>query len=291
MSDFLNKELGHRDVLRVEKNPISKNKCDLSPLEGKSWKVSSSSRGKEMMLIFRNGSEELSMKVGFARIGQVEFYPLDSVDEDYFSRRAMLRFYTKDRVYFISDFTRYVIWRWSSEWDTRRSPDIVTEHNDWRDHLYKNRKIPYFKRPVFEILCDQRFFNGVGTFTRTEILARTRFSPFTAFDEILQNDILRNDFFIICRETMEDIIRLGGLQFEHWKNPFKVSKRNFNRWVKAYNKMGKAFYVRDTSGRKIWFVRDWIPEYVKWARENQVQDTRLLEKIYSKTTKRKKKCQ
>ena len=286
MSEFLSQELGSCDVVRVEKSPISKNKCDLTPLEGKSWRVSVSSRGKEMMLKFRNGEETLSMKVGFARIGYIEKVPISKIDTLYLDKRGMLRLYTASDVYFVSDFTRYVIWRWAEDWDTRRSPDVLTEHNDWRDHLYKNRKIAFFNQPILEILVDQRFFNGIGTFARSEILARTRFSPFTNFREVLESDLMRDDFFVTCRETLDDIYRHGGLQFEHWKNPFGVSKRNFNRWVRCYNKMGKAFFLRDSSGRKFWFEKKWVPDYINWVKTNEVQDTRLLEKIYRKTKRK-----
>ena len=289
MSEFLNREFGHRDVVRVEKSPLSKNKCDLSPLDGKRWKVTTLSRGKEMMMKFTHGDETLSMKIGFARIGCVEWYPLDAIDYQVFDKRAILRFYTEDRVYFISDFTRYVIFRWSDEWDTRRSPDILTEHNEWRKFLYHKRKIPYFKRPIFELIGDQRFFNGLGTFSKSEILARTRFSPFMNFNEILENEILREDFFQTCKETLYEIVLFGGLQFRFWQNPFGVSKNRMNRWSRVYEKIRKSFFLVDKSGKKFWFERKWSHDYIKWADANDIQDTRLRKRIYRQTHKPRKK--
>jgi endonuclease VIII-like 1 len=286
MSEFLNQELGLCDVVRVEKSPISKNKCDLTPLEGKTWKIQSFSRGKEMMITFTNDEEILAMKVGFARIGSIEKVPICKIDQASLDKNGMLRLYTTDNVYYVSDFTRYVIWRWSDTWDPRRSPDILTEHNDWRANLYQNRKSPKFDVPIFEIMTDQEFFNGVGTFTRTEILCRTRFSPFTNFKEVLSSDLMREDFFNICKETMRDVVLLGGMQFKFWKNPFNAPKRNFNKWVRSYNKMGKAFFLKDSKGRKFWFEKQWIPDYIEWVKENEVQDTRLLEKIYRKTKRK-----
>jgi hypothetical protein len=139
-------------------------------------------------------------------------------------------------------------------------------------------------------MCDQRFFNGIGAFTRSEILARTRFSPFTLFSEILENEILREDFFSSCKETMADIVRFGGLQFQHWKNPFGVPKDNFNSWVRCYNKLEKSYYIKDSAGRMFWFPKIWAVEYAKWIRpqiiELDIQDTRLFEKIYSKTKRK-----
>ncbi len=290
MSKFLNRELGHRDVVRVEKNPLSKNKCDLSILDNKIWKVSTKSRGKEMMVEFISGKETHYMKIGFARIGNVQTFELNEIGSEDFTNRAMLRFYTEDKIYAVSDFTRYVIWRWSDEWDKNRSPDVFLEHNNWRVHIYNNRKHKYFKRPIFQLMCDQRFFNGIGTFTRSEILARTRFSPFTLFSEILETEILREDFFNSCKETMTDIVRFGGLQFKHWTNPFGVPKDNFNSWVRCYNKLEKSYYIKDSAGRMFWFPKKWAVEYAKWIRpqiiELDIQDTRLFEKIYSKTKRK-----
>lgn len=289
MSEFLNKKLGHSDVIKVEKNPMSKNKCDLSPLEGKRWKVSTKSRGKEMMVEFNSGEETLFMKVGFARIGNIQEFALDELETDDFKNRAMLRFYTEDRVYAVSDFTRYVIWRWADEWDVNRSPDVFLEHNQWRSHIYHHRQHKYFKRPIFDLMCDQRFFNGVGNFSRAEILARTRFSPFTHFSEILETEILREDFFSACKETMWDIVRFGGLQFEHWKNPFGVPKDEFNSWVRCYKNLNKSYYIKDSAGRLFWFPKKWANEYALWIgpliEELDIQDTRLFKKIYRKTKK------
>jgi endonuclease VIII-like 1 len=286
MSEFLNQELGLCDVVRVEKSPISKNKCDLTPLEGKKWRIRAFARGKEMMIKFHSEEEVLSMKIGFARIGSIEKVPIRKIDQSSFDKNAMLRLYTESNVYYVSDFTRYVIWRWSGDWDTRRSPDILTDHNEWRANLYRNRKSKKFDVPIFEIMTNQEFFNGIGTFTRSEILCRTRFSPFTNFKEVLSSDLMREDFFAVCKETMEDVVRLGGLQFKFWKNPFNASKRSFNKWVRSYNKMGKAFFLKDSQGRKFWFEKQWIPDYIDWVKENEVQDTRLLEKIYRKTKRK-----
>ena len=245
--------------------------------------MSASSRGKEMIIVFTSGTETHSLKVGFAKIGCIESIPHDQSGTEAFYKRAVLRFYTKDRIYYISDFTRYTLWRWTDQWDANRSPDIVFEYNDWRASLYHKRKIEYFKRPIFDILTDQRFFNGVGNFSRSEILCRTRFSPYTPFNEILKSDVLREDFFSICRETLNEIALYGGLQFEHWKNPFGTDNKMFNKWVRCYNKLPKTYFTKDTRGRKFWFEKKWIPDYIDWVKNSEVQDTRLLEKIYKKT--------
>ena len=287
MSDFINAEVGHRDVYRVEKSLNSKNKCDLSVLEGRSWKVTSDARGKEMLIIFQCGEEIHKLKVQFGRVGQFRSFKHSEIDTLEFQNNAIFRMYTRDRIFAIYDFTRLSLWRWA-DWDLRaRSPDILTEYNAWIDRLYDHRHIPYFTRPIFQLLCDQRFFNGVDNFLRTEILCRTKFSPFISLDEVLKDEYLRKDFFETCRYTLESSYLLGGLQFEHWKNPFKVSKKGINSWIRSYKKLGKSFYLRDVSKRIFWFEKRWIPDYIKWVDGNDIQDTRLLKKIYRHIDKHK----
>lgn len=290
MSQFFNDTLGGKKVIKVEKSPISKNKCDLSVLTGKAWEVRSEFRGKEMMVILSFGDESHSLKLGFARVGFLQLCDVSSIPEN-FDKVAMLRFYTDSQVLYLCDFTRFSQWRWSKTFDPNRSPDICIQHNEWRDHLYHSRKKDHLKKPVFEVIMDQRYFNGVGNFSRSEILCRTRCSPFMQFDELLESDILRTDFFEVCRDTLNDIARLGGLQHEHWKNPFGVDRNLFNKWVRCYNKYPKSYYQRDPQGRIFWFQRKNVIDYVNWAkafRESEVQDTRLLEKIYKHISKTNK---
>ena len=284
MTDYLNHEFSTRSVVRVEKSPISKNKCDLSILDNKTWQASFLCRGKQMMIIFKNGEEEHRMTVGFARIGLVEFYDLNNIDQTEFDKKGMLRLYTHDRVYFVSDFTRYVIWKWSNIWHERRSPDIVLEHNAWREHLYTLRHNKLFKkkfnRPIFEIMSDQYMFNGVGNFSKCEILARVRFSPFTTLTEVVDNDLLRADFFDVIKDTLSDIHRHGGLQFQYWTNPFRQNRDTFDKWVMCYRRIRKSYFMKDSVGRTFWFMKKWLPDYIEYVKDSDVQDTRLLEKIY-----------
>ena len=294
MSNFFNSKIETGYVTKVEKSPMSKNKCDLSVLnDGRSWRATSQFRGKEMLVTFTCEKDVHSLKLGFARIGAMYICEADDIPEN-FDKVAMLRFYTsKGKIVYLYDYTRYSQWRWCPTWDPSRSPDIVVEHNEWRDHLYKYRKIKYFKQPIFDIILDQKYFNGIGNFSRSEILCRTLCSPFMNFDEILESDTLRTDFFEVCRETLRDIADLGGLQFKYWINPFGVKKQKFNRWVRCYKKLPKTFYQKDSKGRLFWFDKRYLLDYSKWAqdrlkKDNEIQDIRLLTRIYRYKSKIKK---
>jgi len=129
-------------------------------------------------------------------------------------------------------------------------------------------------------MSDQYLFNGVGNFSKCEILARVRFSPFTTLTEVVDSDILRNDFFDVIRDTLSDIHRHGGLQFQYWVNPFRQNRDNFDKWVMCYRRIRKAYFMKDSVGRNFWFMKRWLLDYIEYVKDSDVQDTRLLEKIY-----------
>lgn len=287
MSDFINEKVGHRSVAKVEKSPLYKKECDFSRLQGKEWNIKSVPRGKEMILVFSHvdqqtgEKEEHYLKLGFGKIGSIVLYDLDHGDE-LFDRRAMLRLYFSDKILVLSDYTRLSIWRWAPGWDPYRSPDIVTQHNDWRDYLYRNRNHKHFKKPIFTIMTDQRFFNGLGNITRSEILARMRFSPFTPFVEVLESDLMRTEFFQTSRDVLIELYNLGGFQSKYWKNPYGKLDKKFHNWVRCYNKPLNAYFIKDENKGKFWFSKKWSLDYAKWVDDHDVQDTTLQKKIYSK---------
>lgn len=290
MSDFFNYKFKTHKLVRVEKNSISKNKCDLSILDGKTWEITSTSRGKEMMVIFTCGEEVHRMLFGFGRIGSISHCNINEIPED-FERNAQLRFYTETEIIYLNDFTRLSIWRWVGGFNKNRGPDIVSQHNEWRNKFYLYRKSYHLKKPVFDVIMDQRYFNGIGIYTRAEILARSKCSPFMMFNEMLESESMRNDFFEVCKEVLIALASAGGMQFKFWKNPFGMNKKRFNRYVICFNKPGFAFYHRDSKKRFFWFDKKFTTDYMlylitnpKYANgEESVLDARLREKIYRYT--------
>jgi formamidopyrimidine-DNA glycosylase len=281
VADYINLELNKHEVLRVEKNPDSKNKCDLSILEGKTWRLRAVARGKELAIIFNSGEEKHPMKITFGRIGSIEKVPIDMIKDSDVQKRALLRFYTKDYLFFISDLTRMTLWRWCGIWDATRSPDPLFEHNQWRTHIYNKRKCVKYKKTTFMIMMDQRHFNGIGNYTRSEILYRVSFSPFIPFTEVLKSDVFREEFFRATKEVLQNVYEFGGFQFKKWRNPFGVSKQKINAVSKCYNNNSRCMFTSDEEQRFFWFRHEWADAFYEWIDdEDKLQDTRLIKKIY-----------
>ncbi len=291
VADYINLEVNNHEILHVEKNPLSKNKCDLTLLEGKTWRLKAVARGKELAIIFISGEEKHPMKITFGRIGSIEKVPIEMAQDPEVQRRALLRFYTQDYLFFISDFTRMTLWRWCGIWDGTRSPDPLFEHKEWRMHIYKNRRCAKYKKTTFMIMMDQRHFNGIGNYTRSEILYRVSFSPFLPFIKVLEDNVWREEFFSATKEVLRNAYEYGGLQFKYWINPFGVDKRKIKVVSRCYNKLEKCYFVKDEWRRYFWFNKSWADEYTEWAEEVvDLPDTRLTKLIYrNKNNKLKKR--
>lgn len=143
-----------------------------------------------------------------------------------------------------------VYWR-VGDFDLARGPDPVSDYDRFcRNVVASLRRSPAaLRRPVCELLHDQRLFNGVGNYLRAEIIARLRIPPFSPasilFPGLLQPDLpvsaLEKRFPVLklCRTLCEEAYSLSG-------DPEK-----FSQWLLCYGKAPNA--VRDANNRLIWF--------------------------------------
>lgn len=54
----------------------------------------------------------------------------------------------------------------SSPWGKDRGPDPVKEFDEFCEHLQAHLGCAAFRKPISEVLLDQRYFNGVGNYLR-----------------------------------------------------------------------------------------------------------------------------
>ena len=258
----------------------------MTRLEGKSWKIKSITRGKELMLVFTNNLTTYMLCFNFGKLGHFNIAPVGTDPETYI-KSACLTFETQcGKVLYLKDIIHFSTWKWGDNWSIGKGYDIIFQNREWKLELQKymrdKRKAKRYDRPIFISLLDQCLFNGIGNFTRSEILARCRFSPFTHLREVLSNEILRTEFFNVCYQVLDDIHFLGGCQFEDiWMNPFGINNTNFKRWIQVYNK-SKSMKILDSKDREFFFKRSWRYEYILWRGTIEEHDPRLWPKIYRK---------
>jgi formamidopyrimidine-DNA glycosylase len=276
MTDFFNEKTKNSKVCEVRSVP-KKAAATFEELEGKSWAVHSLSRGKEAKVVFENLKTKRELLVYFFKGGCWEWYENEQAtteNPDYTRDHRLSLHFEDGSIMSLQDQFHQSHWKWRDprfQWGAYRSPDIVLEHNAFRRYMYDMRHHPYLSKPVYKVMLHPRFFNGLNNFTRCEILARTRFSPFTTMQEILSLEILREDLFDVSKGVLEDVYRLGGMQFGLWKNPFGVDKSDLNQWVHVYKKKYDRNFFTVKDDEKILYV------HKRWRNEFILQGFKLTE--------------
>jgi formamidopyrimidine-DNA glycosylase len=264
MTRFFNEKIGDLDVCEVKSSPAKRVKDDFSRLAGKKWKVHSISRGKEAKLVFTNGEETHELLLHYFKGGNWAWAP--SFEELHpslnFEKDHRFSLYMEDGSVMVHyDKFHQSHWKWGN-WGYYRSPDVVLEHNAFRKYMYDMRNHHYMSQPVYTVMMHPRFFNGFNNLIRCEILARTRFSPFTTMKEILSSEILREDLFEVSKYVIEELYRAGGAQMGIWVNPYGSTKEALIRFISVYRSWKpNHFYFMDTPERVMYVHNRWKNEY------------------------------
>ena len=123
----------------------------------------------------------------------------------------------------------------------------------------KEGKDRIFKKPIYEAMMEQKYFNGIGNYLRAEILGRIDLDPnLPAGDYINQN---RSNFFETLQLVISDSYVLGGGQIKDWSNPLDVEKKQnkeFKEWMQFYFNKERCIPIKDKSGRTFWMDKKWV---------------------------------
>lgn len=281
MTRFFNEKLGNLEVCEVRSSPAKKVKDNFDRLKGKKWKAHSISRGKEAKIIFESGEEKHELLLHYFKGGNWAWAP--SFEELHpslnFEKDHRFSLWMEDGSVIVHyDKFHQSHWKWSDNWGTYRSPDVVLEHNAFRRHMYDMRNHHYMSQPVYVVMMHKNFFNGFNNLIRCEVLARTRFSPFTTMKEILSSEILREDLFENCKYVVEELYRAGGAQMGIWVNPYGCSKKDLVRFISVYRSWhDNHFYFMDKDNRVMYVHNRWKHEYTLKQLKIVDEDDNLLD--------------
>ena len=256
MSDFINK-FKDKKFSKIEKSPVSKVKTDLSTLDFSEFIVEASSRGKELMLSFTDTTKEIAeqvrMKVTLGMSGNWVFYDPKDPSNEKIHKHVHLRISDSEGyILGLIDVRRFAKWSWGG-YDVRRGPCPLQDSTAFADNVTDNIKTHKdFKKPLSEVLMNQRWFNGVGNYLRAEILYRMNVDPFQ-----LASSLSDQEAELLVYRTVKCIqqaYKLGGGQLRDWKNPDGEDPTSFREWIKCY---GVLESITDGTGRTFWFDKKW----------------------------------
>ncbi len=262
MSEFINRRAGEVDYFHsISKNPEHKSKTNLI-LPFSRFQLRADSRGKELRLRFIDLDfkyEETSSRDMVFTMGMSGNW---NYSNDVFSipNHTHLRIVdSKYGILGLHDVRIFARWDWRG-WNPERGPDPDTEFDSFVDNIYKNIQTDrVFNKPVYEVLMNQKYFNGVGNYLRAEILGRIDSDPTASAREY----ILLNgpEFFAILSKVIKESYILGGGQFKDWYNQADLEKKKskeFQAWMKFYLHKERCIAIKDSSKRTFWMDKKWI---------------------------------
>lgn len=247
-SDFVNSK-SHLVFDRVEFSSVTKNPKDCIPTQS-NFKINSTTRGKEMKLLIG----DLPLIFHFGMSGNWKFNSFQSYTEAHSilesEKHHHFRLYSGGQVLSFWDPRRFGGWR-TGDWSKDRGPDPIKEFSDFKANL--TREARWMDKPIYEVLMDQKYFNGVGNYLRAEILDRCNLNPFQSWRKMSQTE--REKLMLACQSIPLEVEQLGGGQLKDWDSPEGKDKLLFNQWLTCY---GKKKSVVDRSNRNFWFDEKWL---------------------------------
>jgi len=246
MVKYINDNTKSKTFYKVEKSSVTKNDFDNINEE---FKIEAESRGKELRLkiYLKEETKDLYMSMGMS--GNWFFSSINKM-----KKHSHLNFYTTDGdVLCFVDPRRFGKWKFNSNWNKDRSPDMVLDYTSFYNNLKDNINNRALTKPICEVLMNQKYFNGIGNYLRAEILDRFDVDPFSPANEIVLNE----DFLEMCIKVQEESFRIGGGEFKSFVNPNSKSETKgdaFVEWLQCYEKKKK---IIDGTGRSFWYDEKW----------------------------------
>lgn len=253
MSEYINQVSEGKKFINIRKSDVSKINTDLKGNWSLGFYISSQSRGKELKIDICWKPECFKTHLGgdktlLCNMGMSGNWVL--TESDKIPKHAHLMFDTEDGwTLSLVDVRRFARWRWSEGWSKDRGPDPVTDWSNFVMNIINNLDTKEFQKPIYEVLMNQKYFNGIGNYLRSELLYRIDDNPFLSAKEFL---IRNSSLFYRCYLLPREVYELGGGQLKEWTNPLKPDKKTFNEWLRCYGKKEMSNII-DKKGRKFWY--------------------------------------
>lgn len=243
-ADYVNFASSGRVFEKIEKNPEHK---WISISHDSPFTISAKSRGKELMLVLKSDDTERSLMMTMGMGGHFRWVPKgESV------KHAHLNFISNEGTLSFVDVRRFGKWKWGT-WNSERGPDPTFEFEDFRRNIYDNGfHTKEFDKPMFEVMMNQRWFNGIGNYLRAEILYRVHVDP---WDRARIALLRAPEIFDLCRDIPLKVYELGGGQLKDWENPFS-GVSDISEIMKCYGNRNMC-KVLDRNGRTFWYDPKW----------------------------------
>lgn len=246
-ADYVNQVSEGITFTKVEKNPV--HKCDDLNIPFTKFKIKAKSKGKEMVLYFLDNHSDQFVTVRIT-MGMSGHFKLTHTGQEL--KHSHLKFYSNaDTTLSFVDVRRFGKWKQGLAWSDGRGPDPTTEYDEFWKNVMTN--LTKLKKPLYEMLMDQKYFNGIGNYLRAEIIFRAGdVDPFLPAGMQLAKYPKLLD---LCRDIPLLAYAKGGGNIKDWDNPFGDEAIQ-ERFMLCYGN-GEMSKRKDRNGRTFWYDKKW----------------------------------
>jgi endonuclease VIII-like 1 len=264
MSEFINRVASDVDYfVGMSKNPEHKSKTSLV-IPFSHFQIKAYSRGKELMVRFisldfsYDESDPLVKPLVFT-MGMSGNWNYSKTIFDVPKHTHLMIMDCHGGVLGMNDVRRFARWDWRS-WNEERGHDPVQETELFKKDILENlMKDRVFQKPIYEVMMNQKYFNGVGNYLRAEILGRIDLDPrLSAGDYIIRAG---DKFFNTTEKIIVESYELGGGQFKDWYNQADLEKKKskeFQAWMQFYFNKERCVPIKDKQDRNFWIDKKWL---------------------------------
>lgn len=160
-----------------------------------------------------NKDNKIRILFRFGMSGTFKFAPADEE-----IKHAHLSFFTQDdkprmALHFV-DVRRFGSWELCDTWGSDRGPDPMFDYEKFRANILDHLSNKVFNKAICEVMLEQKFFNGIGNYLRSEIMYRAEVPPFTCARTVLEqvkdgSSQKSPDFLQLCHDVPKEVVDLG----------------------------------------------------------------------------------
>lgn len=248
-ADYVNENSKGITYVSIKKNP--EHKCEDIEVPFEEFTVSAESKGKELTVFIKDRHSTESFPIRMT-MGMSGYFKLTNTGQE--PKHSHLKFYRKDgtTLSFV-DVRRFGKWKQGVSWNSSRGEDPTTSYDSFWKDIMTNLTSRAFKKPLYEVLMNQKYFNGIGNYLRAEIIYRAGdVDPFLPAGMQLAKYPKLLD---LCRDIPMLAYAKGGGSIRDWDNPFgdDVIQEKFMLCYGNKN-MSKR---KDSNGRTFWYDPKW----------------------------------
>ena len=248
-ADYINSNSNGIKYVGIKKSPVHKGTEVDIPFN--KFTIVAESRGKELLLWLKDFNSDKFMTLQMT-MGMSGHFQVTNTGQE--PKHAHLKFFRKDgtTLSFV-DVRRFGNWKQGITWKANRGPDPTTEPREFFLNIMTNLTNKAFKKPLYEVLMNQKWFNGIGNYLRAEIVYRAEdVDPFLpAAQQIAKYPKILE----LCTDIPMLAYAKGGGSIRDWDNPFG-SDAIQEKFMLCYGNKTMDNRI-DSKGRRFWYDPKW----------------------------------